>query len=313
MNTEKLKPIVKGMFKHMPGVKNLLKVRRGGTIKSRYCYAVWMRHLKYWSQFNRKVPQTVVELGPGDSLGISLAALLCGAEKIYAVDVIRYWDIARNLKVFDDLVQLFKHPIPIPDNREFPKINPVLNNYLFPKEYLSSSHLRTALTEGRIRAIRAELQDIDNPNNQFIRFANPEESKDIIPRESVDLVFSQAVLEYITDLGHCFQKMHDWLRIGGCISHCIDFSAHGITPSWNGHWTFTGLEWKLATGGRKVVINRLPYSAYIAAHQNSGFHILSERLVSGEHIGATRQLAKEFRSLGNQDLTTKVAYLLARK
>lgn len=313
MNTEKLRPIVKGMLKHMPGVKNLLAVRTGGTIKSRYCFAVWMRHLHYWYKFNSKVPKTIVELGPGDSLGIGLAALLTGTERIYAIDVIRYWDKERNLKVFDELIEFFQNPIAIPDNKEFPKINPALDDYGFPHPHLSSMHLKEMLRKDRLQAIRHELENIDNPNNTFIRFATPTEARDIVPVAGIDLVFSQAVLEYIQDLNQCFKEMYTWLRPGACTSHCIDFSSHGITPSWNGHWTFSNLEWTLAMGGKKVVINRLPYSAYIDEHLNCGFKILSQKLVSAQHIFTPSQMAKEFRGLSEKDLNTRVAYILARK
>ena len=313
MNTEKLSPIVKGMFKHMPGVKSLLPTRTGGTIKSRYCYAVWMRHLKKWSQFNSAVPKTVVELGPGDSLGIGLAALLTGTQKIYTIDVIRYWDVERNLQVFEELIQLFKSSATIPDNREYPKINPPLSDYSFPCSLLSQQDLEQTLHRDRLQAIRKELENIDNPNNTFIRFASPKEASEVIPSESTDLIFSQAVLEYIVDLGHCFQEMDSWLRPGGCTSHCIDLSSHGITPSWNGHWTFSELEWKLATGGKKVVINRLPYSAYVEQYRRVGFQILSQDLVPCEPLFSPEQMARRFRGLDQKDLTTRVAYILARK
>jgi hypothetical protein len=78
MKNQKVLPLIKGVIKHFPLVKSLLPQRAGGTIDSRYCYSVWMRHLKNWSIINSELPKIVAELGPGDSLGTGFAALLSG-------------------------------------------------------------------------------------------------------------------------------------------------------------------------------------------------------------------------------------------
>ena len=51
---------------------------------------------------------TVAELGPGDSLGTGIAALLSGVEKYYALDVKPYFNNAINLEMFDRLLELFQ-------------------------------------------------------------------------------------------------------------------------------------------------------------------------------------------------------------
>ena len=102
MNRENLTSIVKGTFKHIPGIKNILSQRTGGTIESRYCYSIWMRHLMHWNIYNDNVPEIVAELGPGDSLGTGLCSLLSGSKQLYALDVIKYWDNQRNLKIFEN-------------------------------------------------------------------------------------------------------------------------------------------------------------------------------------------------------------------
>ena len=53
----------------------------GGANTSRYCYSVWLRHLitapyRYGFKITRA---RIGELGPGDSIGIRLAALLTAA------------------------------------------------------------------------------------------------------------------------------------------------------------------------------------------------------------------------------------------
>jgi hypothetical protein len=70
------------------------------------------------------VPDSVAELGPGHSLGIGLAALTCGVNKYYAVDLVALADKSLNATVFDDLVRLFQAREEIPGPAEYPKVKP---------------------------------------------------------------------------------------------------------------------------------------------------------------------------------------------
>jgi hypothetical protein len=67
----KVPHILKGMLTYVP-VLNTWRVRHGGTggsNSSRYCYAVWLRHLVTLDRYGFKIKDAVVgELGPGDSI-----------------------------------------------------------------------------------------------------------------------------------------------------------------------------------------------------------------------------------------------------
>ncbi len=104
----RIKAILAGLATYVPGYDYLHAT--GGTDSARYCYSVWLRHLKLLHEAGalRGVPHTVAELGPGDSIGIGLAALLSGAERYYALDVVPYPDLKSNLAIFDELVRLFR-------------------------------------------------------------------------------------------------------------------------------------------------------------------------------------------------------------
>ena len=106
----KMRPVVKGLLTFIPGMQRILPKGAGGdTDSAYYCYGVWLKHLTLlWENGLRSMPNTIAELGPGDSLGIGLAALLCGANNYYALDVKEYSHIETNLKIFDELVALFK-------------------------------------------------------------------------------------------------------------------------------------------------------------------------------------------------------------
>ena len=109
----------------------------GGSNNARYCYSVWLRHLISLKSNcdDFVIPKVVGELGPGDSIGIGIAALISGADKYYALDVIKFANPKRNLKIFEDLVELFKKQADIPSEKEFPDLHPYLNSYEFPELY----------------------------------------------------------------------------------------------------------------------------------------------------------------------------------
>src|ERR1019366_1435987 len=277
MNTEKLIPIAKGIIKHVPGVKKILSKRTGGTSESRYCYSVWMRHLIHWNIFYDRIPENVVELGPGDSLGIGLASLLSGSKHLYSLDVIKYWDNKRNLKVFEELIVLFRSKANIPDNIEYPTINPKLDNCGFPSSILSDNLLNETLAENRLNAIRKEILDIDNPANLFIKYYIPWNSSDIIKPKS------------------------------------IDFNLMGVTQNWNGHWTFSDFEWKIVKGGKIFLINREPISKHIELLSKYGFNILINAPIKMENKLNRNQLSTKFKNLSEEDITTSGTYILSRK
>lgn len=107
------------------------------------------------------VPRVMAEFGPGDSIGIGLAALLSGVEKYYALDIIRFIDNKRNIEIFDELVALFKSRSYIPNDEEFPNVIPKHARYDFPKNILTDDILNNSLEQYRINKIRNELIDLD--------------------------------------------------------------------------------------------------------------------------------------------------------
>jgi len=258
--------------------------------------------------------KTTAELGPGDSLGIGLAALLSGTERYIAVDAVRYADSMRNLRIFEELTALFRHRAPIPDETEFPRVQPSLPSYAFPVDVLTSARLDAALDAKRLEMIRAS---IGNPATTVgaagaVCYIAPWEPGGI--REAtVDLVLSQTVLEYPRDLAEIYAEMCRWLKRGGVMSHEIDFKSIGITKEWNGHWSCSDALWRLAAGRRRHRINREPHSAHIALIERSGCRIVRDQR-SMRPSGITRaQLAPRFRRLTDEDLTTSSALIQAVK
>jgi hypothetical protein len=300
MKLSKVLPLLKGALRHIPGINTLFPIRTGGTIESVHCYRVWLTHLKNWSYAETKLPKVVVELGPGDSLGTGLASLLTGCECIYTLDVIKYWDNNRNLRIFNELVELFKQ-------------KPDLNKFSIPSELLLESHIDNALVKERLDLIRKEILDIENPNNTFIKCHIPWNHHDVLDTASVDFVFSNAVLSNVEDIDTTYMSMNKWLKSGGLMSHYIDFRSHGIIEPWNGHWTFSDLEWKIVRGNKPFLLNRQPYSAHINLHSRYSFKVLNEYKTKLDNTLSRVQIASRFKHLTEEDLTTSDIYILSRK
>lgn len=309
-----LKPIIVGWLKRYKIIRNLLPLHTGGTNSSRYCYSVWLRHLvKLNSGDIVFIPNSVAELGPGDSLGIGIAALLSGAQEYVALDVQKYWNPILNVKMLDDLLTFFENKIPIPDESEFPNVSPRLKDYSFPSSILSNNLLKLSLSHARIEAIREELMHPDSSNNVIIKYFIPWSNQNIIRKNSVDLILSQAVLEHVDDLENTYKAMFEWLKDDGAMSHTIDFKSHGFTKSWNGHWTLSDFEWKLIRGGRVYAINRAPFITHIKLLNQFGFKIIKKEFKQLPNSVAIKQLSAPFSMLSLNDISVSGMYLIARK
>src|SRR5438552_1219333 len=123
MNIANARTLVVGMMTYIPGVSKFVAHSTGGTISARYCYSVWMRHLAMAQKAGMPIAlDTIAEIGPGDSIGSGIAALISGSSKYYALDIVKSVNIKRNLEVFDELIELFRSRQNIPDEAEFPQV-----------------------------------------------------------------------------------------------------------------------------------------------------------------------------------------------
>src|SRR5687768_8072105 len=151
----------------IPGVSKLPPVQRvfkrhslgtHGTNEARYCYSVWLRHLGCAAANGLDThPKAVAELGPGDSIGIGIAAVLTGVERYYAFDVVAHANTPRNLEIFDGLVELFRARADVPDAEEYPRVGPTLDDYRYPTHLLGPERMEAALEPRRLARIRESL------------------------------------------------------------------------------------------------------------------------------------------------------------
>jgi SAM-dependent methyltransferase len=302
--------LMKSLLTHLPGVRAITNRGTGGTDSARYCYSVWLRHLIKAHEAGFTVPpRSFAELGPGDSLGVGLAAVLSGVDVYYAADVKPYAELSRNLSILDELLVLFDKRADIPGADEFPGCRPILRDYRFPDAILPADRLRTALAPTRLDQIRAILrQERRHANGIQIRYAAPWDDPRIIPAGTVDLILSQAVLEHVEDVPLAYEAMARWLRPGGYMSHTIDFRSHGITHRWNGHWALSDRIWRLVKGSRTYLINREPCAEHLRQIERLGMRVVGQERVEGPALPAG-EIAPRFSDISELDLRTQGVFV----
>lgn len=306
--------VSKGLATFIPGVYPWLsKKYTGGSCSARYCYSVWLRHLILAEECNLPAdPETVAELGPGDTIGVGLAALLSGAEKYFALDAVAYADLTNNLTVFDELVNLFEKRSPIPGPSEFPELHPVLSSYEFPHRLLNSDRLACNMDKDRLSSIRHSIRHPGTSDSR-ISYMAPWMETGVIPEGTLDMVFSQAVLEHVNDLQFTYGAFFRWLRPGGVMSHRIDFRCHGTASKWNGHWLYGDRVWNLIRGRRSFLINREPHSTHIRLVAEKGFELVRDLTTQMPSWYSVCDFAPRFRGISEEDCITSGALIQALK
>ncbi len=301
-----------GLATFIPGFPSRHQGTRG-TDTARYCYSVWLRHLVMAHQNGLcTTPRVVAELGPGDSIGVGLAALLSGAEKYFAFDIVEHASLERNVHIFEELVDLFRRKEKIPSGDEFPEAKPQLKSYDFPHHILSDARLNNSCSDARVDRIRKSLLDTRSTES-VIRYVAPWHERQLVEKESVDMIFSQAVLEHVDDLTFTYRTFHHWLKPDGFMSHQIDFRCHGTAEKWNGHWAYSDLRWKMIRGRRPYLLNRETHSKHISFLEHAGFRIVGDMAIKSPSELSRHEVAARFRNMPEDDLTTSGAFIQSVK
>ena len=318
LEQHKQKALIKAFVKKIPGINYFRNLKTRGSNESKYCYSVWLRHLVLLSKYSHNAPKVIAELGPGDSIGVCLAALLSGTEKIYAFDVNNTINIEENLKIFDELIELFKNLTPIPGNDIYPRLNPHLDSYDFPKNLITREILKYTMDNERIQIIRSEimkLKEATNFNGTFICYQAPWNTTEAFFTSSIDLVLSQAVLEHVLNLDETYEIMKKWLCNGGYLSHQIDFKCHGTSTKWNGHWLYGPVEWQYVNDVEGPAINRKTYKYHLNMLEQKGFNILLTNLVKRSDGFPYNYLLEKFPStdISKEEFETSGMFVIAKK
>jgi SAM-dependent methyltransferase len=307
--------LVKGMLTWIPGVQRAFfdPSAGGGTGSATYCYGVWMKHLVLlWEQGMRDIPGTVVELGPGSSIGTGVATLLSGAHRYIAIDAVPHMRPETNVAALQELVQLFRLRASRP-TAGYPPIDHLLDERLFPSHILDESRLARALAPKRLEridhAVRAAALGHPDPMIEYHTWSTP---RPVAPCEA-DLVFSHVVMNHVDDLERVYGLCGQWVRPGGWMSHQIDFTSLGTADEWNGHRAYSDLAWKVIAGRRPYFVNREPLATHLAAIEKSGFQVID--VIRGRKEGgiAREELAPRWQGISDEDHATQTGFIVARK
>lgn len=303
--------LAKGFAACVPGVyRAFSRAKTGGTCSASYCYSVWLRHLVRAHLAGLSTcPETVAELGPGDSIGIGLAALVTGAARYYALDIVEFANASTNVAVFDEIVEMVRCRAEIPGDDEWPGIVPRLESYAFPSDILDDNRLTYALRQSRLDSIRSSI--LAGAGDGFVQYQVPWNSGTVIRPHSVDMILTQAVLEHVDDLAWTYECLHRWLKRDGFMSNTIDFGSHGTANDWDGHWKYSDLTWKIIRGRRPYLINRKPFSTHERMLEGAGFVVHAcERHWEQSTMNPARAPSAA-RSMSPDDLATSRAFMQA--
>lgn len=295
--------MAKGLLTRVPLSERLRKSRAhtGGSDSADYCLRVWMRHLTALVSEGglTQMPRTLVEYGPGDSIGVGLAFLLLGGERYEAVDYVPFANTQRNLRIMGKLVELLRS-------------DTLLFEYSLSESILNPEILDRSLDQDRVADIGESLR---NNDGRYVRYTLSSLGKlgGGGDEEPVDVIVSQAVMEHVDNVRAVCNAAYSVLKPGGLMSHQIDHRAHGMSDWWNGHWQCSDASWRFAVGRRPYAINRLPSSAYLTFMKAAGFEIVKvERRIDGTGLPASR-FASQFQDMDPTDAQTSGTYVLARK
>jgi hypothetical protein len=307
----KIRSVVKGAATFVPALQRFANSAAGSPVGARYFYSVWLRHLA--SVHEACGPfrfDSVAELGPGDALGLGLCALLSGARRYVGLDLVPFTSRPKNRVLLDTLVDLFRTRSPIPDDAEFPGVYPKLRNYAFPRHILTDNKLDLALAPERLAVMQTILLgEPGSAQGLELEYIAPWNNRTNIKAGTIDWLVSQAVLEHVDDIEGAYAAMRAWLKTDGIMSHRIDYSCHGITRDWFGHWTVSPTLWRVVRGNRAYLVNRLPHSAHIAALRRQGFDVVAEAITRTERPAPERLIRISHQQ---SDLSVMGAFVVAR-
>ena len=81
---------------------------------------------------------------------------------------------------------------------------------------LTAERLNRALETNRIARLRKSVASA-GVDDSCVHYKVPWHEFEVIESSTIDMIFSQAVLEHVDDLGHCYDRMFQWLKPGGLI------------------------------------------------------------------------------------------------
>jgi hypothetical protein len=307
----------------LSGIRSVLGVGRRytmahDTIDAAYGYAVWLRHVSAIADSRAQTTvRDVVEIGPGNSVATGICALLSGAASYVGLDVLPHLARDQAPRLLADVGAMFDAHAPIPGNDVYAELRPTVSRHEFPESALRALFRASrGMSPGAIaRSVEACARGEETDGGAF-RYLCPWNASSIAA-SSVDLVFSQAVLQEIphgsrdSALRETLASTYRWLRPGGIASHQIDMGCYGQHP-WNRHWSWSNTKWAIIRGRRDNFPNREPMSTYLALATAVGFNIVATTLDAARGIPQS-EMQTRYASLSEEDRRTRSVHVVLQR
>jgi SAM-dependent methyltransferase len=234
--------------------------------------------LGYYRKLSTGTPRAILELGPGDSVGLSLAARAHGLERAYLVDV---GDFAtRDMTVYRRLADALRSKgFKLPERLD-----------LSDRDAMLKSVDATYLTSGT-------------------------SALGTIPDASVDVVFSTAVLEHVSryEFKRLMEELYRVMTPGAVAHHWVDLMDH-LGGALN-NLRFSERVWEsglMANSG--FYTNRLRFTEILDIVKGAGFKFAVTQVTTWPTLPTPRQaLASPFDALPEEELKIATFGLLMQK
>ena len=235
-------------------------------------------HLATFRRLAGRTPETYVEIGPGSSAGHAVCAAASGAKTGWLVDV-----------------------------GDFAETDP--DHYRAVASWLRDEGQSPPDLDGA--ATRAEILSLCRATY----LTNGIDGLRGLPANSIDLVFSEAVMEHLP-LGQFDAFLAETLRVlkpGGIASHGVDLADH-LGGSLN-HLRLPERFWEFPAVARAgFYTNRLRLSGILARAKAAGFDVTVDWIARWPTLPLPRHvLSREFRDLSEDDLRVGLFGLVLRK
>ena len=241
----------------------------------------WLEQLHTYAQNDFSIQNhTILELGPGEDLGIGLTLLAEGVQKYYAVDK-------------NNLIQKNQH-------------RDIFYEKLFEK-------LATRIPSDKIQQLKKELQRTFQNSPSTLNYLYEKSfTFEKIPKHSIDIIFSQAALEHFDDIKKTIRDLDGIVKSGTVFIAEVDLQTHTRWLRPNDPlniYRFSNWFYRLCKFSGSP--NRVRPFEYVEAFTQAGWEkieIIALIKLDEKYVtNATAHLSKKFRDPKNQmDILTFV-------
>lgn len=227
----------------------------------------------------------ILEIGPGNSLAMAMLFIAHGAKKVYLVDRFKhlFWD-NRDIDCHKKIMEEIKES-------GAPYASSVVNSISF---------------DNNRNTINFDSNKIEYrcTDTTILPFAD----------DSIDCVFSNAVLEHVHNSKQVINELARVTKKGGIGIHEIDFRDHFVKQKPLRLLRYPEWLWNIMSWNRPGYTNRLRFSDYLSLFKLAGFDI-QKHLTIREYKGdiGILKLNTRFKTYSQDELRVLASWIMTKK